>query len=160
MVLLKGDAGVFRPRIRVPREGEALGSPAEGNAIFFDGYCGLCNRWVDVLLRADTAGIWKFAPLQSRPGAQLLRLADLSETYTDSVVVVRDGYLYTHSTAIIVALIALGGWYRAARLLLVIPTFVRDPLYAGVARFRYRVFGRSQTCRMPTPEERSRFLEV
>ncbi len=128
------------------------------NVVLFDGHCGLCNGWVDYLLRHDRRGVWQFAPLQSAFGVQLLKSVDLPATYTDSVVVVRGGWIYTHSNAVVVALAELEGPWRLVSLLLLLPSSIRDIVYTAVARLRYRIFGRVEVCRIPTPSEQAKFL--
>ena len=48
------------------------GAPIEHPIIFFDGVCGMCNRFVDLMLRADRKAIFRFAPLQGQTAQQLL----------------------------------------------------------------------------------------
>lgn len=152
--------GMFRPRYDIPPSQASAGFRAQPRVVYFDGYCGLCSLWVDFLLSRDKRAVWLFSPMQTPAGAALIRAAGLPEGYTDSVLVWRQGSLHTHSTAVIVAVADLGGVYRLALVLLAIPAFVRDPIYALVARFRYRLFGRSTSCRLPTPAERSRFIQA
>lgn len=144
-------SGAFMPRVRISPET----SPGP-RVIAFDGHCGLCNGWVDFIMRRDRRRVWRFTPLQSPAGSALAapgQSGDLS-----SVVVVRDGWRYTRSTGVIIAVGELGGPWRLALLLLAVPAPVRDVFYRIVAKWRYRIFGRSETCRLPTPEERERFI--
>ena len=124
--------------------------------IFFDGVCGLCNRFVDRLLAADARGAFRFAALQGTTAKQLL--PDGMAAALESVVYLRDGVILQRSDAALRALIDLGGWRKGYSLLLIVPRFIRDAVYAWVARNRYKWFGKHDTCRLPTPEERERFL--
>ncbi|MBK7946249.1 MAG: DUF393 domain-containing protein [Flavobacteriales bacterium] len=124
--------------------------------IFFDGVCGLCNRFVDRLLAADTRGSFRFATLQGTTANQLL--PDGMAAALESVVYIRDGVILQRSDAALRALIDLGGWRKGYGLLLIVPRFTRDAVYAWVASNRYKWFGKHDTCRLPTPEERERFL--
>lgn len=124
--------------------------------VFFDGACGLCNRFVDRLLRIDRQGLLRFAPLQG-PTARALLPPGLAGAL-ESVVYLRGGKVLQRSDAALRILIDLGGWRKAYGALLLVPPFVRDAAYGWVARNRHRWFGRRATCRAPVPEERGRFL--
>lgn len=124
--------------------------------IFFDGVCGLCNRFVDHLLRIDRRRAFRFAPLQGRTAQELL--APGANTDPESVVYLREGKALQRSEAALRILIDLGGWRKAYGALLLVPAFVRDAAYGWVARNRYRWFGRRAQCRLPAPEELDRFL--
>lgn len=125
--------------------------------LFFDGVCGLCNRAVDRLLRIDRKKkLLHFAPLQGETAHKLLPagMADAMAT----AVYLRDGKLLLGSDASMQVMIDFGGWRKLYRLLRVIPRSWHEALYHWVARNRYRWFGRHDVCRLPTPEERERFL--
>jgi predicted DCC family thiol-disulfide oxidoreductase YuxK len=126
--------------------------------IVFDGVCNFCNRWVRFLLRNDRQQSLRFAHYQSAYAAPLVR--QLNERADDpSTVLLIDGeHIYVRSTAAIRALNALGGPWRMARILLIIPTVWRDAAYGGLARRRYRWFGRTDHCAAPDPRWQERFL--
>ena len=125
--------------------------------IFFDGVCGLCNRFVDSLLNRDTQNIFLFAPLQGETAHMLLTKND-TETL-DSIVFWEQGRTFRRSTAVVRVLWKLGGvWAWLGWGLWIIPKPLRDLAYKLVAVNRYRLFGKKEACRLPTPEERSRFL--
>lgn len=130
-------------------------SPAP-RIVFFDGVCGLCNHFVDFLLRADRRQRLAYAPLQGTTAAATLP-APLSKGL-DTVIYLRDGMLHTRSSAAIRILMDTGGAWRALGILWVIPRPLRDLLYNAVANNRYKWFGKKETCRLPTPAERARFL--
>ena len=124
--------------------------------VFFDGVCGLCNGAVDFLLRIDHRGVLRFAPFQGETA-----LAQLGEAVTQqltTIVLVDAQGQHTQSDAVLRILVHVGGVWRLAALGRVVPRFVRDALYAWVARHRYGWFGVHETCRMPTPAERGRLL--
>ena len=125
--------------------------------IFFDGVCGLCNRFVDSLLKRDTQAVFLFAPLQGETAQTLLSKND-TETL-DSIVFWERGKTFRRSTAVMRVLRKLSGiWACLGWGLWIIPKPLRDLGYKLVAVNRYRLFGKKETCRLPTPEERSRFL--
>jgi predicted DCC family thiol-disulfide oxidoreductase YuxK len=125
---------------------------------FFDGVCNLCNRSVDFLLRHDRRGLLRFAPLQGTTFAEVAR--DHPELAgTDSFVLAQGGRVHVRSSAALRAAVALGGAWRACGVLLAVPRPLRDVVYDFVARRRYRWFGRRESCRLPTPELRARFLD-
>lgn len=124
--------------------------------VYFDGVCGLCNRFVDFLLRVDSQAILRFAPLQGETARRLLppSLADELDTMAFAD---RHGHAL-RSEAVLRILARLGGIWRLAGMLRIVPRPLRDWVYDAVARRRYRLFGRLPACRLPTPEERARFL--
>jgi predicted DCC family thiol-disulfide oxidoreductase YuxK len=137
-------------------------SPAECSRddapiIYFDGVCGLCNRSVDRVMAWDREQVFRFAPLQGETAAA--RLSPEDTRNLDSLVVQVDGKTYHRSSAVVRILWRLGGVAGLfGTLLWLIPRPLRDLGYRVVATNRYRMFGKKETCRMPTPEERARFL--
>lgn len=125
---------------------------------FFDGTCNLCNRAINFLIDHDGSGRLRFASLQ---GATFARLrGDQPELHGLDSFVLWDGRrLHVRSSAALRVLGALGGAWRLFAALLAIPRPLRDRVYDFVARRRYRWFGRSETCRVPAPELRARFLD-
>jgi predicted DCC family thiol-disulfide oxidoreductase YuxK len=144
------DAARWSPRGRLP--------DTQGNTpptlVLFDGVCGLCNRFVDTLLTHDRAQRLRFAPLQGTTAAAYTHHAPASDT----VIVVEGDVVLMRSDAAITALTRLGGLWAFAALLGVVPVFVRDAVYAFVARHRLAWFGTREACRLPTPAERAVFL--
>jgi predicted DCC family thiol-disulfide oxidoreductase YuxK len=124
--------------------------------LYFDGVCGLCNRLVDWLVRRDRTGQLRFAPLQGATAAARLPAGWAEDLAT--VVLERDGRLSARSSAALEAVALLGGPWRAASLLKVVPRPLRDACYGWVARHRYAWFGRREACRVPSEAERARFL--
>lgn len=126
------------------------------SVILFDGVCNLCNAWVDFVVRHDPEGRFRFAALQSEAAGDLLRGAP--PDLPDSIVLVEDGTVWVRSTAALRVARGLGLPWSLAWIFILVPRSVRDAVYDWVARNRYRWFGRRDTCRIPTPEERARFL--
>jgi predicted DCC family thiol-disulfide oxidoreductase YuxK len=128
-----------------------------GPIVFFDGVCGLCNSSVDFFMRQDREGRLKFAPLQGETAAACLAATDRENL--SSLVFFHDGVSMRKSSGVVQILRQLGGvWKLLAGLLWIIPKPLRDLGYTCVATFRYRLFGKKETCRMPTAEERGRIL--
>ena len=128
-----------------------------GPVLFYDGECGLCSRSVDFVLRRDQKARFQFAPLQGETAAKFLS-ADEIQSLSSVILRTVDGQLHRRSSAVVAVFRELGGWWNVPSWILrIIPRPIRDLGYAMVARFRYQIFGRAR-CRIPTPEERSRFL--
>lgn len=128
--------------------------------VLFDGVCNFCNAGVNFIIDRDPKGHFTFAPLQSDFAKQLLTERGMAPAEGDpeSIVLVEDERVSTHSTAALRIARQLASPFRLAYALIVLPTFLRDALYRLVAKNRYRLFGRSEACRLPTPELRARFL--
>ena len=125
--------------------------------IFFDGVCGLCNWFVDFVMPRDRRPTFRFAPLQGETAREYLSAGEVSALKT--VVLVDETGSYRQSTAVLRVLRGLGGsWPPVAAVLSVISTPLRDIGYRLLAQNRYRFFGKKEACRMPTAEERERFL--
>ena len=125
--------------------------------LFFDGYCNLCNRSVDFLIRHDRHKHLVFAPLQGKTAAELL--PEALRAQVDTVVFYDDGALYTQSTAALKVAKLLGFPWSLARVFFFFPPKWRDGCYRYIANRRSKWFGERSTCRMPSPEERARFLD-
>jgi predicted DCC family thiol-disulfide oxidoreductase YuxK len=135
----------------------ASDSPAQHPIVFFDGVCGLCNTSVDFLIARDRRRVLRYAPLQGETAAARLDPRDI-ESLKSIVLADCDG-VHRQSTAIVRTLRHLGGgWKLAGWLLWVIPRPLRNIGYRFVSANRYRLFGKKDACRMPTPEERALFL--
>lgn len=127
--------------------------------VFFDGYCNLCNGLVDFLMRADSRQRLHFASLQGETARKILKPGPRElPVDSDTVIFLRDGVRYERSTAILRILADLGGVWTAVRVLLILPAAIRDFFYRGIARHRYRWFGKRESCRLPSPEEAARLL--
>ncbi len=130
----------------------------EQPVILFDGVCNLCNASVDFIIKRDTEGVFQFAPNQSEAGEEIISQASLDGFEADTLVLWEDGAAYVRSTAVLRIARRLGFPWKLAYGFMIVPRSIRDFLYRLVAKNRYRVFGKRETCRLPTPEERSRFL--
>ena len=154
-----------------PGRGRSEPAPQqEGPIVLFDGLCNFCNGTIQFVVDHELTPSLRFAPLQSELAQELLERAfgpeqakTLREGATgsgdpDSIVLVDGDRGWTHSTAGLRIFRHLRAPYRWLFALVVVPRPIRDVVYRWIARNRYRWFGKSETCRIPTPELRSRFL--
>jgi predicted DCC family thiol-disulfide oxidoreductase YuxK len=132
--------------------------------LLYDGTCGLCNRIVRLLLRADHAGRLSYAPLQSGPAQEYLRQQGLPTQDFDSLVFVPDwnapvtgGYRLRTDGALAAAAV-VGGVWRLVTWTRILPAGLRDFLYKLVARFRYALFGEYRGKPLAESEWGGRFL--
>ena len=130
------------------------------HVVFFDGVCGLCDRTVHFLLKRDRHDRLRFAPLQGETARRVLPpLGGKPEDLDTIYVLTSDGRLLQKSRAVVFATMALGGAWVLLGVLRLVPRPIADVVYDFVARVRYRIFGRSEVCALPSPEERARFLD-
>jgi predicted DCC family thiol-disulfide oxidoreductase YuxK len=125
--------------------------------ILFDGVCNLCNGFINFLIDRDANKQFKFASLQSSFGESILLKNNLPTDDYQSVIVLENEELFTKSSAIFKVIERLPNW-RWLRIFKVLPNFILDGTYGLIARNRYHIFGKRDSCRLPTPELRDRFL--
>jgi predicted DCC family thiol-disulfide oxidoreductase YuxK len=134
--------------------------------ILYDGVCGLCNRFVRFVLKRDHKGQFRFAALQSKFARTVLERHGLNPDGLDTVYLVLDcglptEHLLSRNDAAAAVLGELGGFWRFwAALLDLLPRRFRDWRYTLVARNRYRFFGRHDSCPLPDPKHRHKFLDA
>lgn len=132
--------------------------------ILYDGVCGLCNRFVQFVLRRDRSEHFLFLALQDPLAAESLGGHGVATGELNSICLLSDANtpgerLYVRSAAVVQVLLLLGsGWRLLGSLLGLVPAPLRDFGYGLIARIRYRIFGRYATCPLPSPEQRARFL--
>src|SRR5688572_14864114 len=126
--------------------------------VLFDGVCNYCNAMVNFAIRNDRKGILKFATLQSETGKQLKSKYNIPAEI-DSVILIENDRVYTYSDAAI----RIARYLRwPAKMLygfIIIPRFIREPIYKWIAKNRYKWFGKKDECMVPGPDIKSRFLE-
>ena len=138
-------------------------STAGRHLVLYDGVCGLCNGFVRFVLRRDAAARFVFAPLQSKLASRMLAPHGVSTEVLSSIYVIADRgteteRVWAKARGALFVCGALGWPWRAASMLRILPTFVLNLGYDLIARSRYRVFGKLDTCPVPPPEHRARFL--
>ena len=126
--------------------------------VLFDGVCRLCGAWATFLIRFDRRHVFKLAALQSEEGKRILDWHGLSVDGGESVVLVEGSRIYTKSSAFVRIMARLPFPWKAFSVMWLIPGAIRDWLYDRVALNRYAIFGKHQSCVLPTPDHERRFL--
>ncbi|HJQ27620.1 MAG TPA: DCC1-like thiol-disulfide oxidoreductase family protein [Blastocatellia bacterium] len=132
--------------------------------LLYDGVCGFCNRMVQILLRHDRRRTLRFAALQSDYG-EAVKARHPKLNNVDSVVLVEhapdtdEERIFIRSDAALRIVAYLGGWWKLLLAFRILPRPVRDLFYDLFARYRYRLFGKYDSCLVPSPEVRARFLD-
>lgn len=127
--------------------------------VIFDGVCNFCNGAVNFIIKRDPTGRFAFAPLQSPVGQELLEKHGLAMVDEDTVLLLKDGQCFERTDAVLEITKDLTGFWHWFRVLKVLPKPCRDYFYRVFARNRYRLFGKRDTCIVPSASVRERFLE-
>jgi predicted DCC family thiol-disulfide oxidoreductase YuxK len=128
------------------------------NIVLFDGVCNLCNGIVRFIMRRDHDRKIRFAPIQSALGQSLYKKFELSSDNIDTVIYISSDKYYLRSSAVLHVLKDIGGVWRFFYGLIIIPRVIRDLFYDQVARSRYLIFGKRDTCMIPDTDIADRFL--
>jgi predicted DCC family thiol-disulfide oxidoreductase YuxK len=126
--------------------------------ILFDGVCNLCNNSVQFIIKRDSAGYFKFTSLQSETGQTLLKKHHLN-TDLNSFVLIENETAYVKSSAALRVCSKLSGVWLILSIFRILPPFIRDLGYDYVAKNRYKWFGKKESCMLPLPEWKQRFLD-
>lgn len=127
------------------------------NVIFFDGECGLCNGFIDFVMKIDKDHIFFFSPLQSEYAHTHLP-KEFTKDLKTVIVQTDDGHTHKKSIAVFSVFQKIGGTWSIVSLLRFLPLVILNGGYDLVASNRYSLFGKKETCRLPTIEERRRFI--
>jgi predicted DCC family thiol-disulfide oxidoreductase YuxK len=130
----------------------------DDDVILYDGVCVFCSRWVRFVATRDIERRFRFTPIQSGYGTRLAQAFGIDPENPDTNAVIHGGVAHFKSDAALKVLGALPGWGRV-RVLRAVPKPLRDAIYNLVARNRYRIFGKYQTCFVPDAEMRGRVME-
>ncbi|WGR94740.1 thiol-disulfide oxidoreductase DCC family protein [Bradyrhizobium sp. ISRA443] len=130
----------------------------DDDVILYDGVCVFCSRWVRFVIARDTARRFRFTPIQSDYGTRLAKAFGIDPDDPDTNALVRGGVAYMKSDAALTVLSHLPGW-EWTRVLFAVPKPLRDAVYSLIARNRYRIFGKYETCFVPDADTRARVLE-
>ncbi len=138
----------------------ALGSVTQPEAIIlFDGVCNLCSGAVQFIIKRDPTAHFKFASLQSDFGQQQLKKFDLNQKSFHSIILVQGNTFYQRSDAALEIAKSLKGAWSWMYGFKVLPRFLRDGVYNLIGSNRYKLFGKKDSCWIPTPELKARFKD-
>ncbi len=130
--------------------------------VLFDGVCALCNHSIDYLIKLDKTLKLKYAPLQGETAKAIFNRNTIDDDSLKSIIFVQKSgdneRIFKRSDAVLESLKTVGGFWEIAAIFKIIPRFIRDSIYDFIARNRYKWFGKYDSCRLPTPEERELFL--
>jgi predicted DCC family thiol-disulfide oxidoreductase YuxK len=130
----------------------------DDDVILYDGVCVFCSRWIRFVTTRDTNRRFRFTAIQSAYGTRLAQAFGIDPDDPDTNAVVHGGVAYLKSDAALTVLSNLPGW-GWVRMLRAVPKPLRDRVYNLVARNRYRIFGRYETCFVPDAGFRARVIE-
>jgi len=126
--------------------------------LLFDGVCNLCNTSVTFVIQRDKKDLFRFAALQDPAGQQLIEKYQIDPSNTDSIILIENDKAYVKSTAALKVARHLGGAYPLLYGFMIVPNFIRNWVYDYVAKNRYKWYGKKDSCMIPTPELKSKFL--
>ncbi len=135
--------------------------PKGKKLILFDGVCNLCNGSVNKIIKLDKKNHFLFASLQSKIGNEVIEYLNIDTQKTDSIILYTPGISYeVRSTAVLKIASNFGRmWKFFSYIFLLIPTGIRDFIYNVISKNRYKWFGKRESCMIPTPELKARFLD-
>jgi len=125
--------------------------------ILFDGECNFCNSSVNFIIQRDRKDYFKFSPLQSEFAKEFFSKNNIENNF-DSIVLIENEKLYKKSTAALKIAKHLNGLWKLAYVFIIIPPFVRNFLYDIIAKYRYKWFGRKDTCMIPDEKIKRKFI--
>lgn len=126
--------------------------------ILFDGVCNFCNSSVNFIIKNDKTDHFRFLPLQSERGKKIIAQYNLDPENFQTVILLEQGRIYTRSTAALRIARKLSGGWKLMYGFVIVPSVVRDFFYNIVARNRYKWWGQRDSCMIPTPEVKRKFL--
>ena len=132
---------------------------SEKYIILFDGICNFCNSSVNFIIERDIRNRFIFAPIQSESGKKLMNQFGLDAENLKTIILIEGERYYTKTTAALRIAKELKGAWKLFYVFIIVPPFIRDIFYNMISKYRYRWFGKRETCRLPTPEEKEKFLE-
>jgi predicted DCC family thiol-disulfide oxidoreductase YuxK len=134
--------------------------PQDKKIILFDGFCNLCDSSVQYVIKHDKRDAFRFVSLQSELGQKILKHIGINPMHIDSIVLYEPGISYYYkSTAALHIAKGLSGIFTLGTIFTILPTGLRDSVYDYVAKNRYKLYGQKETCMIPSPELKAKFLE-
>jgi predicted DCC family thiol-disulfide oxidoreductase YuxK len=127
--------------------------------ILFDGVCNFCNSKINFIIRHDRKDYFRFAPLQSDAGKKILTENNISTFSMDSFILIENGKSHQKTSAALRIAKHLNGLWPVFYCFLIVPPFIRDIVYNIIAKNRYKWWGKKDSCMIPTPEVRNKFLK-
>lgn len=131
----------------------------QSSIIFFDGVCNLCNASINFIIDRDPEKRFLFASLQSNIARQKLEAFGMDTNRMESIILLKDGKIYKESSAALRIALGMNGAWPILYVFWLIPKPIRDFVYRLIAKNRYKWFGKRETCRLPTPDLKERFLD-
>lgn len=134
--------------------------PKDKKIILFDGVCNLCDSVVQFVIKHDKKDVFRFVPLQSELGLTIIKYVGIDTSKMDSIILYEPftNYYYKAQAAIKIAK-HLGGIYRLLNVFSLLPKTISNSIYDYIAGNRYKWFGKKESCMIPTPELKAKFLE-
>ena len=134
--------------------------PQDKKIILFDGVCNLCDSSVQYIIKHDKKDVFRFVSLQSELGQKILNHIGINPKHIDSIVLYEPGISYYYkSTAALEIAKGLSGIFTLATVFKILPAGIRDFIYDYVAKHRYKWYGKKESCMIPRPKLKSKFLE-
>ena len=134
--------------------------PENKKIILFDGVCNLCDGAIQFIIKHDKKDIFRYASLQSELGKKLVAERGLNPEDIDSIMLIEPGVAYYRkSTAALEISRDLSGGYSLLKNFLFLPEIMRDGVYDFIANHRYKWFGKTEQCMIPTPKLKDKFLD-
>ncbi|WP_300564568.1 thiol-disulfide oxidoreductase DCC family protein [Flavobacterium sp.] len=135
------------------------GIPNDKKIILFDGVCNMCNSSVNYIIKHDKKDIFRFVSLQSELGQRILKHIGIADKNIDSIVLYEPGRAYYYkSSAVIQIAKNMDGILNLVTIFKIIPRKIRNVIYDYIAKNRYKWYGKKDSCMMPTPELKAKFL--
>ena len=136
-----------------------LNLPQNKKIILFDGVCNLCDSAVQFVIKYDSKDVFRFVALQSDLGLEILKHIGINPANIDSIILYEPGiaYYYKSDAALQIAK-NLGGFFHFGPVFRIFPTRIRNQLYDYIAKNRYTWYGKKESCMIPTPELKAKFL--
>ena len=127
--------------------------------IFFDGVCNMCNSFVRLIIKLDYKEQFIFCPISSKKGQKIINKFNLELKNIDSIILLKNNKITLKSEAVIEILVSLNFFFRFFLILKILPSKLLDLIYDFIAKYRYKLFGRKESCIIPGEKYKSRFTE-
>ena len=127
--------------------------------IFFDGVCNMCNSFVRLIIKLDYKELFVFCPISSKKGQKIINKFNLELKNIDSIILLKNNKITLKSEAVIEILVSLNLFFRFFLILKILPSKLLDLIYDFIAKYRYKLFGRKESCIIPDEKYKSRFTE-